>query len=115
MSESQECPTPVAPPGGDAYMLSRLPQTTAHVLKTADPTEPWPKGVPSLVEDIGYLIKYANQVQLSLTEDSFDEGMEVDNLDSTAYRVIEACRWLQVHQARRYRMIESRSTPQGRS
>ncbi|GLZ37160.1 hypothetical protein [Actinokineospora sp. NBRC 105648] len=86
--------TPIAPPGGDAHMLSRTPQTTAP----ADPSTPWPSFVPSLVDDLRDLIRYANEVLDSITEGTFDKGLEIDNLDSTAYGVIEACRWLQVHQ-----------------
>ncbi|WP_157440382.1 hypothetical protein [Actinokineospora inagensis] len=100
MSEQQR-PKPVTPENGDVYLLSRPPQTTAKVLANAKRGQSWPGGVPSLVEDLNYVIGHARNLLTSLADDAFceDGGIEVDNLDSMAYRVIEACRWLQVHQA----------------
>ncbi|WP_156893763.1 hypothetical protein [Actinokineospora enzanensis] len=85
-------------PFGDYILLNHRPQTTEEVLAKGITDEPWPVGVPSLVDDLNDLVKYARQVSGCLAGGTLGHGLEVDNLDSTAHRVIEACRWLQIHQ-----------------
>ncbi|WP_156893481.1 hypothetical protein [Actinokineospora enzanensis] len=76
MTEQQR-PRPVAPKGGADYLLSRLPQATAEIVKNADPTQPWPVGVPSLVDDLNDLIKYAEAINRVLELGSLGDGLEV--------------------------------------
>ncbi|SES12697.1 hypothetical protein [Actinokineospora terrae] len=91
----------VAPVGGNQFVLSRLPQTTAEVrARATELGQGWPAFVPTLVSDLDDLINYAREVKESFAKETFGEGSAIDNLDSTAYGVIEACRWLQVFQFR---------------
>ncbi|PPK64467.1 hypothetical protein V5P93_007082 [Actinokineospora auranticolor] len=76
--------------------LYNRPQTTRDVLHCADRTESWPHGVPSLVDDLKLVIKCANDVLSSIIDEDLDDSA-VDSLDSVSYRVIESCRWLQIH------------------
>ncbi|SES28414.1 hypothetical protein SAMN04487818_109331 [Actinokineospora terrae] len=91
----------VAPVAGDQFMLSRAPQTTAEVrARAVEMGQGWPAFVPTLVSDLDDLINHAREVKESFAKESFGEGSAIDNLDATAYGVIEACRWLQVFQFR---------------
>ncbi|GLZ42736.1 hypothetical protein [Actinokineospora sp. NBRC 105648] len=91
---------PVSPHGGDGYLLSRVPQSLTEVLLSGQYRDgAWPEGVPTLIEDLRDLIGCAHRLIASVAEGSpLRDHKAVDGIDSTAYRVVEACRWLQVHQ-----------------
>ncbi|GLZ37619.1 hypothetical protein Acsp05_12440 [Actinokineospora sp. NBRC 105648] len=57
--------------------------------------------MPALMDHMRDLVDYTDQVIASLSEvPPLGNVNAIDGLDSTAYYVMEALRWLQVHQAK---------------